>query len=193
MRVLVLFAHPVETSFQAALHRATVAALKEAGHEVDDCDLYAEEFNPVMSREERINYHDEAICRKPVEKYVDRLLAAEALVLNFPVWNFGYPAILKGFLDRVFLPGVSFTLKDGKVWPHLRNIRKLTAIVTYGGARWHALLMGDPPRKNVKRSLRSLMHPAARLNYLALYDMNRNTETECAAFLDKVTRTMRGF
>src|SRR5438128_771118 len=58
MRVLVLFAHPVETSFNAALHRVTVEALREAGHEVDDCDLNAEGFNPVLSRQERIDYHD---------------------------------------------------------------------------------------------------------------------------------------
>ena len=46
----------------------------------------------------------------PVAPYVDRLLAAEALVFSFPVWNMGFPAILKGFVDKVFLPGVSFTL-----------------------------------------------------------------------------------
>jgi len=51
MRVMVLFAHPVETSFGAALHRAVVSNLQAAGHEVDDCDLYAENFNPVLSRE----------------------------------------------------------------------------------------------------------------------------------------------
>ena len=102
MRVLVLYAHPVETSYNAALHQATVAALKAAGHEVDDCDLYAEKFDPVMSRQERIDYHDEAINTLPVQGYVDRLRATEALVLCTPVWNYNYPAILKGFIDRVF-------------------------------------------------------------------------------------------
>ena len=154
MRVLVLFAHPVETSFSAALHRATVEALRAAGHEVDDCDLNAEGFNPVLSREERIDYHDLALNRAHAGPYVDRLLAAEGLVLVFPVWNYGYPAILKGFLDRVFLPGVSFTLADGKVWPALANIRKLAAVTTYGGSRLRTVLMGDPPRRHFKRALR---------------------------------------
>jgi NAD(P)H dehydrogenase (quinone) len=58
--------------------------------------------------------------------------------LVFPVWNFGYPAILKGFLDRVFLPGVSFRLVDGKVKPNLTHIRKLAAVTTYGGTRLRA-------------------------------------------------------
>ena len=75
---------------------------------VDDCDLYAEGFNPVMSAEERRHYHDATRNRAPVAGYVERLLAAEALILCHPTWCFGPPAILKGFLDRVLMPGVSF-------------------------------------------------------------------------------------
>jgi putative NADPH-quinone reductase len=193
MRILVLFAHPVETSFSAALHRATVQTLRAAGHEVDDCDLYAENFNPVMSREERLNYHDEETCRKPVANYVDRLLVAEGLVIVNPVWNYGYPAILKGFFDRVFLPGVSFKLKDGKVRPNLWNLKRIAAVTTYGGNRLRSFLMGDAPRRQFKRTLRALVHPLARARYLALYNMNRNSEAACAAFLAKVTRAMRAF
>jgi putative NADPH-quinone reductase len=193
MRVLVLFAHPVETSFSAALHRAAVGALREAGHEVDDCDLYAEEFNPVMSRQERLDYHDEAICRKPVQAYVDRVFAAEALVIVNPVWNYGYPAILKGFFDRVFLPGVSFKLKDGQVQPSLWHIRRIAAVTTYGGTRFRSMLMGDSPRRQFKRTLRALVHPLAKSRYLALYDMNRNSPEVRAAFLARVTEAMRAF
>jgi putative NADPH-quinone reductase len=191
VRILVLFAHPVETSFQSALHRAVVASLNTGGHEVDDCDLYAEGFNPVLSREERLNYHDEQACTKPVQGYVDRLRAAEGLVLNFPVWNFGYPAMLKGFFDRVFLPGVSFKLANGRTWPNLHNIRKLAAVTSYGGDRWRATLMGDPPRKHFKRALRAVVHPLAKVRYLALYDMNNNTEATCAAFIERVSAEMR--
>jgi NAD(P)H dehydrogenase (quinone) len=193
MRVLVLYAHPVEASYQAALHRAVVENLKAAGHEVDDCDLYAERFDPVLSREERINYLDEAICRRPVAEYVDRVLAAEAIVLAFPVWNYGYPAILKGFFDRVFLPGVSFRLQGGRVVPLLHNIKKLGAVVTYGGNRWSALLVGDPPRKAVRRGLRVVIHPLARTRYIALYDMNNNGKEVLKGFLDRVSAEMRAF
>ena len=193
MRVLVLFAHPVETSFQAALHRAAIEALRQAGHEVDDCDLYAEGFNPVLSREERINYHDASVCRKPVERYVERLLAAEGLVLNFPVWNFGYPAILKGFFDRVFLPGVTFDLKDGRIFPLLNRIRRVAAVSTYGGTRLRAMLAGDPPRKAVTRVLLAQVGVATPITYLACYDMNRATEASCARFLARVSQTMSRF
>ena len=68
-----------------------------------------------MSRQDRIDYHDVAVNRRHVAPYVDRLLAAEALVFSFPVWNMGFPAILKGFVDKVFLPGVSFTLDERRL------------------------------------------------------------------------------
>lgn len=191
MRVLVLYAHPNPESYGAALHQAVVQSLREGGHEVDDCDLYAEGFDAVLSREERLGYHDLAGNTLPVAGYVARLRAAEALVLCFPVWNFGYPAILKGFFDRVFLPGVSFKLVDGKVAPNLWTIRKLVAVTTYGGSRWRALLMGDPPRKLVCRVLRAVCHPTARPRYLALYDMNRATPERRSAFLISVAEKMR--
>lgn len=186
MRVLVLYAHPDPESYGAALHRTVVESLRRAGHEVDDCDLYAEGFEPVLSREERRGYHDTASNTLPVAGYVARLRAAEALVLCFPVWNFGYPAILKGFLDRVFLPGVSFDLSDGKVAPALGNIRKLAAVTSYGASRWTAFLMGNPPRRLVCRALRAVCRPMARTLYLAHYDMNRTTPQSRAAFLQKV-------
>ena len=58
MRILVIYCHPVETSYNAALHTEVVQQLRGAGHEVDDCDLYAEGFNPVMTREERLRSED---------------------------------------------------------------------------------------------------------------------------------------
>ena len=144
MRVLVLYAHPVPESFGAAVHETVVATLRGAGHEVDDCDLYADGFDPVLSRDERRGYHDTETNARPVAAYVERVKAAEALVLCFPVWNFGYPAILKGFLDRVFLPGVSFAMVDGKAQPALHNIRRLAAVTSYGGSRWRAFARSTP-------------------------------------------------
>jgi len=193
MRVLVLFAHPVETSFVAALHDAVVNGLAEAGHEVDDCDLYAEKFDPILSRQERLDYHDLDKNRRNVEPYVRRLLAADALVLVHPVWNFGFPALLKGFFDRVLLPGVSFQLIDGKVRPHLHNIRKLTAVTTYGSTRVQALWLGDPPRKIIKRMVRSVIRPGARIRYIALYGLNRDHHARRQAFVEKTSQEMRRF
>lgn len=192
-RALVLFAHPLSESFSAALHDRVVGTLAGRGWTVDDCDLNAERFDPVLTAEERRGYHDVGPNLAPVQCYVERVRAADALVLVFPVWNFGYPAILKGFFDRVFLPGVSFRIEDGKVSGNLRNIRKLAAVTTYGTDRLRAWVLGDPPRRSVTRHMRAVVHPAARMRYLALYGMNRAGDARRAAFLDRVGREMERF
>jgi NAD(P)H dehydrogenase (quinone) len=192
LRVLVLYAHPNPESFVAALHRNVLEALRGDGHDVDECDLYAEGFDPVLSREERLGYHAVPANRAPVEDYVRRLERAEALVMVYPVWNFGFPAILKGYLDRVFLPGVSFRLENGLTVPNLKNIRHLIAVTTYGAPRHRAMLLGDPPRKLVKRVLRVLIAPLAKVRYLALHRMNTVTQAEREAFIAKVRGNLRG-
>ena len=189
MRALVLFAHPCPESFSAALHGRVVETLTARGWEVDDCDLNAEGFNPVLSTEERRAYHDMGANEAPVAPYVERLRAAQALVLVFPVWNFGYPAILKGFLDRVFLPGVSFNLEGGKVMPALTHIKRLAAVTTYGGTRLRALMAGDPPRRSVKRAVWHVCRPD-KMRYLALYDMNRANDARRGRFLKQVETEM---
>jgi len=187
MRILVLYSHPLPESFCAANFAATCQALRNAGHEVDACDLHAEGFLPVMSAEERRFYHDPAINRAPVEGYVERLLAAEALVLVFPTWCFSMPAMLKGWFDRVLLPGVSFTLDDGIARPALTHLKRIAGVVTYGRPRLTALLVGDPPRKSVTRYLRMVNACRAKVEYHALYDMNRATLEQRQAFQARFT------
>jgi NAD(P)H dehydrogenase (quinone) len=167
-----------------------VKTLRSRGHEIDDCDLYAERFDPVLSEQERMQYHDLKLNRAHIGGYPDRLLAAEALILIYPVWNEGFPAILKGFFDRVFIPGVSFTVgSDGALVTKLEQLRKIAAVCTYGAPRTINLLLGDPPRRVVKRLVRWMPGHRVRCDYLAYYDMDRSTGKQRTAFLTKVKRT----
>jgi NAD(P)H dehydrogenase (quinone) len=191
LRVLVLYAHPVETSFVAGLRRAAVGALQDAGHEVDLCDLYAEGFDPVLSCQDRLDYHHPGHNQGRIAGDVRRLMATEALLLVYPVWNFGFPAILKGYFDRVWVPGVAFTINArGNLDMTLHHIRRLGAVCTYGGERWRAMVMGDPPRRLVRRMIRAHVAPRASCDYLACYDMNHTTEPRRAVFLREVEKRL---
>jgi len=193
MRVLYIYCHPLPESFHAAIRARTLLALAEAGHQVDLLDLYAEKFNPVLSEEGRRHYHDVSRNQIGLESYIARLTSAEALVLQFPTWCFGPPAMLKGFFDRMIMPGVAFDLSDpAHVKPILRNIKRIIGIVTYGRPRYMALWMSDPPRKIVKRYVRWFTGGEARADYYALYHLNVATDARRAAFVDKVERAMRG-
>ena len=193
MRVHVLHSHPLDESYGRALYRTTCDSLRAAGHEVDGCNLYEEGFDPVLSAHDRAIYHTYPDNTRLVEGYVERLRAAEALVLVTPVWNFGFPAMLKGYFDRVWLPGVSFELSDGKLTPTLRHIRKLGAVMTYGATPMRAFLAGDPPKRIVKRVLRGQIRLGAPVRYLAHYDMNNCTAETREAFLQKVKKEMSRF
>lgn len=191
MRVLYLYCHPLPESFHAAIRTQALDGLKAAGHEVDLLDLYADKFEPVLSEDARRRYHDVSRNQVGLEGYVQRLRAAEALVVQFPVWCFGMPAMLKGFFDRVIMPGVAFDISDpAHVTPMLGNLRHLAGIATYGRSRWTAIAMGDPPRKIVKRYLRWFANPGARVDYHALYHMNVATEMQRAAFMEKIRKAM---
>jgi putative NADPH-quinone reductase len=200
MRVMVLHAHPVEESYNRALYNAVLDTLKANGHQVDPVDLYAEGFNPVLSRDDRLNYHHVPDNVTPeLKPYVDRLMAAEALVIVHPVWNYGFPAILKGYFDRVFMPGVSFVLvggdgpDKGKLVPNLKHIKKVMFVTSYGGDRLRSWIMGDPPRRMAKRwgwvTFGGWLPP----KYLALYDMNNVTPDGLKAFIGKVKREVGKF
>ena len=130
MRVMVVYAHPVETSFSAAIYGVVTETLRKRGHEVDACDLYAENFPAIMSREDRLLYHTIPANRALAAPWIERLEAADALVLVFPTWVFAPPAILKGFCEKVFLPGVAFDLVDGKVRGVMRHLRRVGGVST---------------------------------------------------------------
>jgi len=193
MRILYIYCHPLPESFHAAIREEVLRALNDADHQVDLLDLYAEKFDPVLSEQGRRHYHDISRNRTGLEDYIARLTSAEALILQFPTWCFGFPAMLKGFFDRMIMPGVAFDLSDpAHVKPTLRNIKRIIAIVTYGRPRYMALWMSDPPRKIVKRYLRWFTGGKARADYYALYHLNVTSGAQRAAFMAKVASAMRG-
>lgn len=192
MRALVVHAHPSPQSFASALARETVEALKAGRHDVALCDLYAENFDPVLSFESYRRYLDAPANARGVESYAAALRGADALVTVFPVWHDGPPAILKGYFDRVFLRGVAFEIDAaGVFYPILQNIRYLGAVALYGAGRERTRKVGDLPRRFFRHNLGDLVAPDARRDYLAAYDMDHAGAQDRAAFLQRVRRAFR--
>lgn len=194
MKVLYLYCHPLPESFHNSIRAEALAGLAAAGHNVDLMDLYAERFDPVLSEEGRRHYHDESVNRIGLEQIIARLGAADALVIQFPTWCFGMPAMLKGFFDRVFMPGVAFDLSNpAKAKPLLGNIRKIAGVVTYGRPRYMAFYMGDPPRKIVTRYVKWFAAKGAKVEYHALYHMNVASLSDRQGFVRRVNGAMARF
>ena len=194
MRILYIYCHPLPESFHPAIREVALAGLNEAGHEIDLFDLYAERFDPVLSEDGPRHCHDETRNRAGLESYVGRLTAAEAIVMQFPTWCFGMPAMLKGFCDRLLVPGVAFDLADpAHVKPLLTDVAKIAGIVTYGRL-WHmAKWMGDPLKKMVTRYLRWFSGGRAKAEYHALYHLNVATEAQRKGFIARFGAAIRRF
>ncbi|MGX9146764.1 NAD(P)H-dependent oxidoreductase [Mesorhizobium sp. 128a] len=115
MKINVVYAHPLADSYQASLHKRVVRTLKARGDEVIDFDLYEMKFNPVMQPEER-GHFDPSKIPTDLRVYIEALQWAEACVFCFPTWWSGMPAMLKGYFDRVWRPGVAYHVPaDGGV------------------------------------------------------------------------------
>lgn len=195
MRVLVVLAHPLKESFAASIARTAVAALEAKGHAVDLIDLYAEDFDPRLSAAERASYMTGRYDRSAIEPYAERLRAAEALVLVFPQWWFNLPAILKGFIDRVFAPGVAFDYAaDGiRLEPRLDRLRHFRVFSTTGSPWWVVkFYMGDPVRRQLKRGLAAFCGKRVDFRMTCLHDMDDTTDDSRRKFLDRVRREMDG-
>lgn len=193
MQALVVVAHPLTDSFCHALAARAVAGLEAAGHDVTVLDLYADGFRAAMSAEERRAYHgDEPVLDPMVARHADAVLAAELLVFVYPTWWSGLPAILKGWLERVMVPGVGFRFDErtGRVRPGLGHVRHLVGISTYGSPRLYVRLMNDNGRRTITRALRMSCGFRVRSRWHGLYAIDTSTAAERVRFAARVEADM---
>jgi NAD(P)H dehydrogenase (quinone) len=123
MKVLLVFAHPEPRSLSGALRDVAVTELEAQGHEVQLSDLYAEGWKSHVDRADFPSHARDArlipvVASKQafegntltgdVRGEIEKLLWADALILQFPLWWFSMPAILKGWVDRVFAYGFAY-------------------------------------------------------------------------------------
>lgn len=193
MRVVVVVAHPDPNSFSHAITSTALAALNGSGHAVTLLDLYAEEFRAAMSHDERLAYHsDRPILDPMVERHAWVVKQAEALVFVYPTWWSTMPAILKGWLERVMVPGVGFVFDERhRVRRGLTHVHRVIGISTYGLSWLYVKAMHDNGRRTLLRALRLNTALLTHRSWLGLYRMDTRTAEQRAAFLQRIDQKMR--
>jgi NAD(P)H dehydrogenase (quinone) len=153
MKVLIVYAHPEPKSFNGAMKDLAVKTLTKRGHTVEVSDLYAMKFNPAGGKGDFTELSDPAFfkfgieqveaCRKgtfapDVAAEMEKVLRADFVILQFPLWWFSLPAILKGWVDRVFASG--FAYGAGKWYDRgpLRGRKAMLAVTTGGPRNFYA-------------------------------------------------------
>ena len=193
MHVLVVLAHPNSDSFSHAVADRACVGLRGAGHDVQVLDLYALGFRAAMSRDDHVAYHSDHPTIDPmVADHGALILRSDALVFVYPTWWSSLPAILKGWLERVMVPGVAFVFNDkGKVRPGLTNVRRIVGISTYGSPRSYVRVINDNGRRTLTRALRLNTGLRTRTSWLGLYAIDSATPAQRTEFLDNVEQKMR--
>lgn len=192
MRALVIFTHPRRDSFSGAVLDRVTAALSRRG-EVRVRDLYRDGFPPALTEPEWTGYLDMATNRAPVAAEIADLGWCDTLVFVNPTWWYGLPAMTKGWLDRVLVPGIAFHMppaEGGDIAPGLTNIRQLALFTTCGASRWLTMFVGAPGRRTVLRGLRLACARRCRTYYAAHYLMDSSTPQSRARHLGRVDRVL---
>ena len=125
-KFLIIYAHPNPESFCSAISKVTINTLKNLNHEVLISDLYAQKFNPVASpsdfiklgnkdnfnfiNEQKLSFENNFLnYSSEIKDELDKIKWADNLIFIFPLWWGSYPAILKGWIDKCFVYGHSWT------------------------------------------------------------------------------------
>ena len=188
-RAAVVLAHPSTDGFAHELARRAVLGLEANGYRVDLLDLYSLDFRAAMSREERHAYHGaEPILDPLASEHAALLREIDTLVFVYPTWWSGLPAILKGWLERVLVPGVGFRFDEasGRLRPGLTNIRRLVGISTYGSPRWYVRAINDNGRRTLMRALRLSCGWRTSRRWIAMYSVDSSVHADRVAFADRV-------
>ena len=182
-RCLLVFAHPLGESLNARLAATVEAQAKAAGWQVSRRDLYAEGFDPRLTPDERTGFYATPPATLAAEKA--ELAAAEVLILVFPTWWFGFPAILKGWFDRVWAPGTAYDHSPGfgPMLPRLAALQQVLAVTTMGAPAWiDWLVLRRPVRRILRLAIVKPCAPKARVTWRALYKAEAVAKDQLARF-----------
>ena len=150
-RVLVILGHPTNDSFCGALANSYVEGAKAAGNEVQLISLGRLSFDPVLHK----GYATIQELEPDLVTAQTAITWAQHIVFVYPIWWGAMPALLKGFFDRVFLPGFAFKYRDGSVfWDRLLSGRSAHLIVTMDTPPWYFRWVYRMPGHNqMKRTI----------------------------------------
>ncbi len=165
MKVLIIYAHPGEKGFSLHALEKTEALLLEKKVYFETVDLYREEFDPALNREE-LYTRSESTISSDVQRMHEKINETDGLVFIYPVWWGGMPAILKGFVDRVFTPGFAFKYNSEKflkfIPDKLLDDKKILVLTSSGAPRFLYLLLGEPIKMINKFFIFGLFTPKAK-------------------------------
>jgi len=186
---LVVLAHPVENSLCHHLCEKTISHMRSKGYQVTFKDLYKDQFDPALSTSERKSYYESEFDANDLVAEIAQLREAESLVLIFPTWWFGFPAILKGWFDRVWAPGYAYNHASdlGAITPCLDNLKEVKVVTTLGSPWWvDSLILWKPVHRILKIALLGTCAKGCKFKMLSLYKSEDLSDAKISNFVRRI-------
>lgn len=205
MNVLIVFAHPEPESLNGSLKDLAVDTLKQEGHPVQVSDLYSmkwkavldeddfpermnrELFNPIM---EQLNAMEKEAIHTDIKEEMDKVLWADVVIFQFPIWWSNFPAILKGWIDRVFYNGFAFNLAEMQLYGN-GPLKGKKAMLSFTTGAPRELYTDEGPHGEIEVLLKYFNHVLFEfvgmeaMPYFAIFGPGDMTEEEREAELDR--------
>ncbi len=193
MNCLVIVAHPLKNSLCGHLASEAITCLQERGYKVTVTNLYEAKFDAALSTEERTSYYSASYDAGGVSSEISQLKAAEMLVLIFPTWWFGFPAVLKGWFDRVWAPGHAYDHASdlGAIKPRLENLRETYVVTTLGSPWWvDYFVMWRPVYRTLRIALLGTCARQSSFKMLSLYKSEKASPVRVERFVRKIKKLL---
>ncbi len=189
MKCLVVVSHPLKESLCHYLAAQAIEHLEHRGYQVTVLDLYENEFSPSLTEQERRSYYQSDFDDSLLKKEILQLKQTDSLVLVFPTWWFGFPAVLKGWFDRVWAPGHAYNHAPdlGVITPALDNLKEVKVITTLGAPWWvDTLVLWQPVKRVMKIALLGACTKSCQFDMVSFYKSENASASRVAAFVKKI-------
>jgi len=191
MKTVIVYAHPYNRSYNHAIFENITRALEENQEEFEAIDLVADNFNPVMTSEDLRGYNKGIANDELINEYQQKLNSADKLIFIFPIWWGGMPAIVKGFIDKVFLKDFAYKVESGKVIGLLSFLKK-TFVITTSSKTSNVLKnsWGDPIGTTLAKSTFDMVG-IKNFRWINFDNISKSSEEERKTFLKEVSELVK--
>ncbi|MCY7755252.1 NAD(P)H-dependent oxidoreductase [Bacillus haynesii] len=188
MQTAVIYAHPNPNSFNGAILNQVIKALEDGKHSYDVIDLYKDRFDPVLLFDEKKRRSD--MKHDPETAEYRRIVNnADHLIFIYPLWWGGMPAIMKGFIDRVFAAGEAYTYQ-GKLPKGLLKARTASVYYTADAPSWYLRFWRRDADWVTVKDVMLRFCGVRRVRRLLFAGVKDSTEEKRTQWLDRVYRSI---
>lgn len=213
-KILIIQCHPLQDSLSYEISQKLQETLRLNSHEVILRRLYCQDdvsecytgkdFQPCLSRHERHCYNEDNIISDhkqgifesdDVKQAVEDLRWCDSVIFIYPSWWFSQPAMLKGYFDRVLIPGVAFEInsENKKISPSLANITHVSSITSFGRSYFEVLYIGDNGKRLLQNVFLKLCHPKCNFTYDVMYNSDKVSKDERSNFIKQLQSKYKNF